>query len=107
MVTLLLLLLARNIQQDDTVEQEHSGAGANENSSSNDNNNSSSKRLVASVAGTVERVNKLISVVPLASSVYSGQVGDLIVGRISSVGPTRWKVGLTGNGGGSGGAAEA
>ena len=53
------------------------------------------KRLVASVAGTVERVNKLVSVIPLSSSVYSGQVGDLIIGRISAVGTTRWKVSLT------------
>ena len=52
------------------------------------------KRLIASVAGVIERVNKLVSVVPVSSTVYSGQVGDLIVGRISSVGATRWKVGL-------------
>jgi len=50
---------------------------------------------VASVAGTIERVNKLVSVIPLSSSVFSGQVGDLIVGRISAVGTTRWKVSLT------------
>lgn len=55
---------------------------------------SGTKRLVASVAGTVERVNKLVSVIPLSSSVYSGQVGDLIIGRISAVGTTRWKVSL-------------
>ena len=59
------------------------------------NDGGGTKRLVASVAGTVERVNKLVSVIPLSSSVYSGQVGDLIIGRISAVGTTRWKVSLT------------
>ena len=53
------------------------------------------QRLIASVAGTVERVNKLISVIPLSPSVYSGQVGDLVVGRIVGVGGSRWKVSLT------------
>lgn len=56
---------------------------------------SNTDRLVASVAGRVERVNKLISVLPLASSVYHGQVGDLVVGRVTSVQATRWKVQLT------------
>ena len=50
-------------------------------------------RLIATVAGRVERVNKLISVHPIIStSNYVGQVGDLIIGRIASVGSTRWKV---------------
>eukprot|EP00986_Skeletonema_menzelii_P000061 scaffold11_cov140-Skeletonema_menzelii.AAC.6 len=53
------------------------------------------QRLIASVAGTVERVNKLISVIPLSPSIYTGQVGDLIVGRIVGVGGSRWKVNLT------------
>ncbi|KAL7542660.1 hypothetical protein ACHAXR_012106 [Thalassiosira sp. AJA248-18] len=53
------------------------------------------QRLIASVAGTVERVNKLISVIPLSPSIYSGQVGDLVVGRIVGVGGSRWKVSLT------------
>jgi exosome complex component RRP4 len=55
--------------------------------------------LVASVAGTVQRVNKLVSVVPVASQAYAGQVGDLVVGRIASVALTRWLVQL-GSGGG-------
>ena len=63
------------------------------------------KRLVASVAGTVERVNKLVSVVPLSSSVYAGQVGDLVVGRIAAVGPTRWRVALSLSSSGSGAGA--
>ena len=53
------------------------------------------QRLVASLAGTVQRVNKLISVIPTSSSVYTGQVGDLIIGRITGVGGSRWKVSLT------------
>lgn len=53
------------------------------------------QRLIASVAGTVERVNKLISVIPISPSIYNGQVGDLIVGRIVGVGGSRWKVSLT------------
>lgn len=53
------------------------------------------QRLIASVAGTVERVNKLISVIPLSPSIYTGQVGDLVVGRIAGVGGSRWKVSLT------------
>ncbi|KAL3762650.1 hypothetical protein ACHAW5_007221 [Stephanodiscus triporus] len=53
------------------------------------------QRLIASVAGTVERVNKLISVIPLSPSIYVGQVGDLVIGRIAGVGGSRWKVSLT------------
>ncbi|KAI0030071.1 hypothetical protein K488DRAFT_79819 [Vararia minispora EC-137] len=47
--------------------------------------------VVASVAGTVERVNKLITVRPLRAR-YSPEVGDLVVGRITEVQPKRWKV---------------
>ncbi|KAJ1336565.1 hypothetical protein BSLG_007349 [Batrachochytrium salamandrivorans] len=38
--------------------------------------------LMASVAGVVERVNKLVSVKPLKSR-YNGEIGDVVVGRIS------------------------
>lgn len=38
-------------------------------------------RLQATVAGMVERVNKLISVRPLKSR-YTGEIGDVVVGRI-------------------------
>ena len=51
-------------------------------------------RLIASVCGTVQRVNKLVLVVPVAPTVYQGQVGDLIVGRVSEVGLSRWKISL-------------
>jgi exosome complex component RRP4 len=46
--------------------------------------------LYASVAGQIERVNKLISVRPLQSR-YLGEVGDLVVGRVSAVEAKRWK----------------
>ncbi|GAA5871977.1 hypothetical protein JCM1840_004762 [Sporobolomyces johnsonii] len=48
-------------------------------------------KVLASVAGTLERVNKLVSVRPLRTK-YRGEVGDLVVGRIIEVGPKRWKV---------------
>lgn len=52
-------------------------------------------QLVASVAGTIERVNKLLTVKP-AQSRYLGEVGDLIVGRVTEVGSKRWKVDING-----------
>ncbi|KAI6124605.1 hypothetical protein EV401DRAFT_1856604 [Pisolithus croceorrhizus] len=47
--------------------------------------------VVASVAGTVQRVNKLVTV-RAARSRYNAEVGDLVVGRITEVQPRRWKV---------------
>ncbi|KAK6636815.1 Exosome complex component RRP4 [Polyplax serrata] len=47
--------------------------------------------LKASVAGSVEQVNKLISVRPLKSR-YFGEIGDVVVGRITEVQQKRWKV---------------
>ena len=55
---------------------------------------SGNQRLIASVVGLVERVNKLIIVHPTSPMPYIGQVGDLVVGRIESVASTRWKVDL-------------
>ncbi|KAK2185421.1 hypothetical protein NP493_237g01048 [Ridgeia piscesae] len=48
-------------------------------------------KLYASVAGCVERVNKLICVKPVKSR-YNGEVGDVVIGRILQVGQRRWKV---------------
>eukprot|EP00795_Rhopilema_esculentum_P010333 gene10333-19031_t len=48
-------------------------------------------KLFASVAGVVERVNKLVSVKPLKTK-YTGEVGDVVVGRITEVVQKRWKV---------------
>ncbi len=53
--------------------------------------NEGSEILIASVAGFVDRVNKLISVKPLKSR-YHAEVGDVVVGRIREVGEKRWKV---------------
>ncbi|KAK7100809.1 exosome complex component RRP4-like [Littorina saxatilis] len=47
--------------------------------------------LKSTVAGVVERVNKLISVRPLKAR-YTGEIGDVIVGRVIEVGSRRWKV---------------
>ncbi|XP_038638122.1 exosome complex component RRP4 isoform X2 [Scyliorhinus canicula] len=49
------------------------------------------EKLIASVAGAVERVNKLICVKPLQTR-YNGEVGDVVVGRITEVQQKRWKV---------------
>ncbi|AAW40686.1 hypothetical protein CNBA0770 [Cryptococcus deneoformans B-3501A] len=51
--------------------------------------------VVSSVAGTIERVNKLISVRPLRSR-YTPEVGDLVIGRIVEVGAQRWRVDANG-----------
>ena len=47
--------------------------------------------VVSSVAGTIQRVNKLVSVKPIRAR-YTPQVGDLVIGRIVEVGSSRWKV---------------
>ena len=51
--------------------------------------------LIASLAGKIDRVNKLITVNPLKNH-YGGEVGDLVVGRISQVEGKRWKVNIGG-----------
>jgi len=47
--------------------------------------------LYASVSGAVERVNKLISVKPLKAK-YTGEVGDVVVGRVIEVQQKRWMI---------------
>ena len=47
--------------------------------------------LVASLSGTVEKINKLVSVRP-GRARYSGEVGDVVVGRVTEVAPKRWKL---------------
>ncbi|KAF9339550.1 exosome complex exonuclease rrp4 [Linnemannia elongata] len=49
------------------------------------------EKVVSSVAGVVDRVNKLISVRPLHTR-YTGEIGDVVVGRITEVAQKRWKV---------------
>ena len=46
--------------------------------------------LISSVAGQIERVNKLISVRPVKCR-YIAEIGDLVVGRITNVESKRWK----------------
>ncbi|OAD08860.1 hypothetical protein MUCCIDRAFT_176157 [Mucor lusitanicus CBS 277.49] len=47
--------------------------------------------VFSSVAGAVERVNKLLSVRPLKTR-YTAEIGDIVVGRITEVAMKRWKV---------------
>lgn len=47
--------------------------------------------IKSSVAGTMEKVNKLICVRPLKSR-YVGEIGDVVVGRVLEVQQRRWKV---------------
>ena len=51
--------------------------------------------IVSSVAGTVTRTNKLLSVRPLRAR-YTPEVGDLVVGRIVEVQAKRWRVDVGG-----------
>jgi exosome complex component RRP4 len=51
-------------------------------------------RLVASVCGVVQRVNQLITVIPYGETTYTGNVGDLVVGQITMVGTSSWRVQL-------------
>ena len=48
-------------------------------------------KIIATVSGHIERVNKLISVRPLSSR-YTGDIGDIVIGRIVELGDQRWKV---------------
>jgi exosome complex component RRP4 len=48
-------------------------------------------RLISTVAGLVERVNKLVAVLPIRAR-YSAEVGDVVVGRIRDVVSRKWKV---------------
>eukprot|EP00053_Salpingoeca_punica_P015829 m.146689 g.146689 ORF g.146689 m.146689 type:complete len:352 (-) comp16813_c2_seq2:170-1225(-) len=48
-------------------------------------------QLVAVLAGYVEQINKVMSVRPCRSR-YIGEIGDVVVGRITEVGQKRWKV---------------
>ncbi|KAJ2317918.1 Exosome complex component rrp4 [Coemansia sp. RSA 2611] len=47
--------------------------------------------IYSSVAGVVERINKLVSVRSLKQR-YSGEIGDIVVGRITEVASKRWRV---------------
>lgn len=77
---------------DDFLEDDDS-INDNDNNESNDDNDVTmiEKRLVSSLAGIVEPINRLISVRPLRTR-YVGAIGDVIVGRIIDVQQKRWKV---------------
>lgn len=47
--------------------------------------------LKSSVAGVMQKVNKLICIRPLKSR-YVGEIGDVVVGRVLEVQQRRWKV---------------
>ncbi len=47
--------------------------------------------LVSTICGVVQRINKLVSVAPLAGR-YTAQLGDVVVGRVADIVPQRWKV---------------
>lgn len=51
--------------------------------------------ILSSIAGHVERVNKLITVRSNKSR-YNGEVGDLIIGRVAAVESKRWKIEING-----------
>ncbi|MCJ1282693.1 exosome non-catalytic core subunit rrp4 [Xylographa opegraphella] len=50
--------------------------------------------IIATVAGTVQRTNKLLSVRPLRAR-YTPEIGDLVVGRVVEVQTKKWKVDLS------------
>jgi exosome complex component RRP4 len=47
--------------------------------------------LVASVAGHLQRTNKLISISPLKTR-FNGEIGDIVIGRILLISQKQWKV---------------
>ena len=50
-----------------------------------------SPSIQSSLVGTVQKTNKLLSVVPMRAR-YTPEIGDLVVGRITEVQAKRWKV---------------
>jgi exosome complex component RRP4 len=51
------------------------------------------ERLVASVCGVIDRVNKLVTVRTLHRR-YAAEIGDVVVGRVSEVVAKRWRIDL-------------
>lgn len=56
-----------------------------------DPDNEEKLQIVSSVAGTLAKTNKLLSVRPLRAR-YTPEIGDLVVGRIVEVQAKRWRV---------------
>lgn len=55
-----------------------------------------SSGLVATLTGAITRVDRLVSVRPLASGRYTADLGDVVVGRVVEVGGKRWRLDLGG-----------
>ncbi|KAF6218378.1 hypothetical protein HO133_005725 [Letharia lupina] len=53
-----------------------------------------SPQILSSVAGTLLKTNKLLSIRPLRAR-YTPEIGDLVVGRVVEVQTKRWKVDLS------------
>ena len=51
--------------------------------------------MIAGVCGVIERVNKLISVVPLKSR-YVPKIGDVVIGRVTDLNAKGWKLDVGG-----------
>ncbi|RPB21271.1 hypothetical protein L211DRAFT_790757 [Terfezia boudieri ATCC MYA-4762] len=54
----------------------------------------STTTIISTLAGTLIKTNKLLSISPLATR-YTPQIGDLVLGRIHSVQTKRWLVDIT------------
>lgn len=63
----------------------------NEELKSSSSNSKVEKKLISSLAGVIEPINRLISVRPLRTR-YNGAIGDVVVGRITEVQQKRWRV---------------
>jgi len=57
---------------------------------------SPSAGLVATLTGAVARVDRLVSVRPLAAGRYAADLGDVVVGRVVEVAGKRWRLDLGG-----------
>jgi exosome complex component RRP4 len=72
------------------------GAAVETTPHTDDGQSSTTIQLRAAVCGTVQRVNKLISVETVALHSYHAQVGDLIVGRVTGISNARWILDVSG-----------
>ncbi|KAK5189177.1 Exosome complex component rrp4, partial [Cryomyces antarcticus] len=50
--------------------------------------------ILSTVAGTIQKTNKLLSILPLRAR-YTPEIGDLVIGRIVEVRSRRWRVDLS------------
>lgn len=51
-----------------------------------------SNHIVSTYYGNVKQINKLITVIPLVSSRYTPEVGDVIIGRVTQIFNKRWRL---------------